>query len=300
MSVFKSPTNKELKSSSQPDLSKLDDVPLKTITTRKRKQPDRECECKQDFKEMRNEFSRVTALLEKFMQSQEQNFSSIRDHITEINCEIKDIRASTSNIVLEQNNIKASITIMDKKVSVNEEKLESLETQLTTLKSKPSYTHTAEGQFHANEEIIRELKDRTNRECNIIMAGVLEPQESNDLQNQNKDVTEVCSILSAITKDYALPLKVFRIGKQSPGKNRRIKICFNNSETAKTFLRNQHRLPKEIKLFSDQTPSQIKFLQELKEELVRRQNSGENNLTIKYIKGIPKIVPLDAKNSKNN
>ena len=48
-------------------------------------------------------------------------------------------------------------------------------------------------------------------------------------------------------------------------------------------------------IYSDQTPNQQIYLQNLKEEMTRRNNEGEEDLTIKYIKGIPKIV----KNNKS-
>lgn len=50
---------------------------------------------------------------------------------------------------------------------------------------------------------------------------------------------------------------------------------------------------------------QQKYIQTLKDELQRRTASGEVNLSIRYIKGIPKIIstdehpPTQAQTSKN-
>lgn len=53
-----------------------------------------------------------------------------------------------------------------------------------------------------------------------------------------------------------------------------------------------------IKVFSDQTPHQIAKFKNLKDELALRMSNGESNLKIKYIKGMPKIVETQPKNSK--
>jgi hypothetical protein len=40
----------------------------------------------------------------------------------------------------------------------------------------------------------------------------------------------------------------------------------------------------------DQTPAQKKYVDTLKEELNKRTENGEKDLSIRYIKGLPKII----------
>lgn len=67
-------------------------------------------------------------------------------------------------------------------------------------------------------------------------------------------------------------------------------LSFNTPQPAKKLLRNKHKLPENVIIFSDQTPSQQKYLSKLKEDLATRKNKGENDITIKYINGTPTII----------
>lgn len=84
------------------------------------------------------------------------------------------------------------------------------------------------------------------------------------------------------------------MGQYASGKNRLLKVCLVSAEKAKDLLRKQKK-DGEIRLYSDQTPSQKLHLQSLKDELKRREKNGEK-LTIKYISGVPKIIELPSKN----
>lgn len=67
----------------------------------------------------------------------------------------------------------------------------------------------------------------------------------------------------------------------------------------KTILRHRNNIKSDvIKIFSDQTPQQQAYMKTLKDELRRRIDDGDKDLTIKYVKGVPKITKLLPKNSK--
>lgn len=294
MSLLRSPTSNDSKFSSQPDLSRMEE---EFITSRKRKQPDHDCDCKNEIKALRSDLSRMNALLEKFVISQEQTMNAMRDNISEINGEIKDIKASTSAITMDQNNIKGCITELSDKISIHEHKLTSLESDLKTLQAS-STTPSETLHLQSSEQAIYELRERLNREKNIILTGLPEHRTSDSLESRKKDEMEIMAILTAIFRDCPKPTKIFRLGKYAPDKNRRIKVCFQESQTAKFLLRNKSKLPEKIKMFSDQTPSQQKYFNEIKNELARRQDNGEIHLSIKYVKGVPTIVQNKPKNSE--
>lgn len=301
MSLFRSPGKIAAGGGSQPDLSKISGEMVDSqMTYRKRKQPiDRECECKPDIQELRKELSHITDLLEKFVGSQEQNMKIVKENILDVKNEIADIKLTTSNIALEQNTIKTHLNQLDSKISCDEEKLKPLESELIQLKNILPTTSSpamAQSGFSNNEQIILELQERNNREKNILLLGLPEFPSSNVVESRLKDQQDVWTLISTTFKDIPKPIKIFRIGKYNQNKSRVIKVCFTTSEPVKFLLKNKAKLPKEIKVYSDQTPCQQKYLKNVREELARRQQNGESNLIIKYVKNIPTILNSIPKN----
>lgn len=148
-----------------------------------------------------------------------------------------------------------------------------------------------------NEQLISEMQERKKRENNIIIVGICEQTSAKAQERMLKDENDVVNIISAACQGIAKPIKVYRIGKYNPGKNRRIKICFDKPEPALTLLRNKIKFPDNIKIYSDQTPAQQKYFQSVKDELTQRIKAGENDIIIKYINGVPTIVKSVSKNS---
>lgn len=335
MSVQRSPPTNSLlpatsasttRAGSQPDLSKLGNPNMDTqITYRKRKKPElHECECSNDLKEMRSEMSRISSLLEKYTGSHEQVLQKMQESITEIKnqisdmkssnehtinviqqnvdkviTEINDIKLSTSSLQTEQKNTNSHVARLENSITLSENRVKSLETDLNNLKQS-SYTTPVkpENQLCFGEQIIQEFQNRNTREKNIILVGLPEPTSTKLEERMAKDEADVLNIISTVSADIPNPIKIFRIGKYDPRKNRSIKVCFDVAGPAKQLLRNKGSLSKEIRMFSDQTPNQINFLKSLQEELKLRERKGEEGLTIKYINGAPKIVQLNAKNYK--
>lgn len=95
-------------------------------------------------------------------------------------------------------------------------------------------------------------------------------------------------------------MKFFRLGKydssrQSP---RIIKITLSEEKYVHDAIRNTKKLLdsddlKHIKISMDRTKRQIEYYKSVKSALDNRISSGENNLKIKYINGIPQIVKLN-------
>ncbi|KOB77810.1 putative tick transposon [Operophtera brumata] len=281
---------------SQPDLSKLSNMAADSlISTRKRK---RECECSQDVKEIRSELTGMTSLLEQFIESNalimsqmQANISDVKTQITEIKvsneqtlCLLRDssadvksqinyIKSSTSGMEIEQNNIKTHVSQLENKISVGENKIKSLESELSNLKLASTAGSSSHAQSLMNEQLIREVQDRKEREKNILVVGVPEQTSSVAEERLSKDEAEIMCITGSVSNEITKPIKIIRIGKYNAGKNRRIKVCYDTPAPVKVLLRNRDKLPVNIKMFSDQTPSQQKYLQGVKDELIRRQNS---------------------------
>ena len=304
MKPMRSPTHNTTRAGgSQPDLSKLNNEPVDPqITLRKRKQPfDRECQCSEDMKTIRNELSRITSLLENYADSNAQLMSKMNESIAEVKKDITDLKMdikhfnnTTTQILQVQSKINDQIKELQAKVTHGENKIKTIAD--TVNKIDPKTSETRVNRLQANENIMREIQERKKRECNIIMVGVAEPAGDNIKERYINEESEVIKIITSLKNDISKPEKFFRLGKYNPEKPRKLKVCFANPEQTTYLLRNKDKLPANVKFFSDQTPTQYKYLTYVKDELKRRTANGETNLTIKYIQGTPTIINKESKN----
>lgn len=274
---------------SQPDLSKLTyDDSNNLITIRKRKQ--RECDC--DYSNELHEFRReIMAVLENIAGTHEKNINLMRGDISEMRKQITDIKGSTQKMLSECSTMKTEISQLKETTTVAEKKIESISLDVEKLKNT---TNLASQTCSSScEQIIQEIEERHSRSKNIIVVGLTEGTGTN--------VEDKSSVINIIENQLAIQcsnniVKVLRLGKYTPGKHRLLKICFDNPQLVKDILRNKLKSPHNIKIYSDQTPTQKNTLKELNRELSRRQESGEKDLIIKYVKGIPKIIQPLPKN----
>lgn len=131
----------------------------------------------------------------------------------------------------------------------------------------------------------------------MIIRGINEIKSTSIEVRRNHDVNEVNEVIKMADPHCKPPVKTIRLGKYDPTTSRPIKAIFSTSETAKSILRNKHHIkPDTIKIYSDETTYQQKFRQNLRDELKRRTELGEKDLTIKYVNGIPKIIKMQPKN----
>lgn len=278
---------------SEPDLSKISNQYYSDsqITVRKRKQPE-PCECARDVKQIQAELSRMNSLLERYVTSNEQNMKILQNSVNEIKLQVTSIEATTSAVLDEQKLIKSDISKLEESVLQNEKKIKSIESDITSIKkSSPGTSFDHHAQLKYGEKTIQELNNRRNREKNVILVGV---PETGSL---TADEAEVMRIASSLSTKICKPCKVFRIGKSNvTGKHRSVKVCFDDPASAKELFRNKNKLPDNIKIYNDQTPSQQNYLKSLKEELKRREDTGETELTIKYLNGTPTIIKAPTKN----
>lgn len=304
---------------SHPDLRTLNMLAADSqITFRKRKQPsDQECNCSNDLKNVQTELSRISTLLEKYVCSNEQilnkmqeNISEIKNQITELKssneqtvsliCEnitqINELKSSTSDVIIQQDGLKNTVTHLEHKVDSEQLQIKTLQTELNILKNSQTIHSTSRNELYSSEQFFKEMQDRSNREKNIILSGVPEQTSADFKERSLLDQAAILEITMLVGKDIPKPIQIIRIGKYMPGKTRRLKVCYDVPGPAKTLLRNKDKLPPNIKIFADQTPTQQKYLKQVREELLRRQNDGEPDITIKYVNGTPTIIKVQPKN----
>lgn len=175
-----------------------------------------------------------------------------------------------------------------------------LDNRFKNLELRMAETPTAQGnQF---EDIVSEAAERIKRSGNVLIRGIPETASTGG-HPSNDDTAKVMQLIEAVQgPDHVVPpISVKRVGKSIGGKPRTLIATFNCPEDARKILRNKKRLAniesfKNTFISDDMTPRQLKHLQDMRLQLKQRIESGEGNITIKYIKGVPRIVSLLPKN----
>lgn len=283
---------------SVPNLSTFGDNDFQgSITQRKRKERTEETDYKENFTKFRNE---IMTFLKDFGKTQNENINHIREEILEIKNEMRTIKLATENFSKQFEQIQSEIESIKSNNNKTQDKIKLIENEISTIKDiqNTGEISTNKSPVLCNENLIHELKDRCDREKNIIIVGISEISDKNSKARRSYDNNEVIKLMRSLYEDCPTPIKSIRLGKYVPNRNRPMKSYFNNTDTPKILLRNKKKSPENIQIYADQTSKQIKYLQLLKEELNRRTENGEQNLIIKYTKGIPTIITNET-NQKN-
>lgn len=188
--------------------------------------------------------------------------------------------------------LKSLPLLMQQLTALNEE-ITKLRNEIIALKDQRNCTQ------HNPEEVLAEIEERINRSNNVIIYNINESMAENISQKISDDKNIVQDILQDTGVSFEIN-KVVRVGKKQPNngenKNRPVKVIFSSASTAKKILKNKNKIrAKEYRIANDFTPNQMKYMKDLRNELAQRVANGEN-LTIRYINGIPKIAAPKSKN----
>ena len=184
--------------------------------------------------------------------------------------------------------------------SITENKIKTIEINVSKLKIQESLNPAGKSPALVNEYLYMEVKDRCDREKNIVIVDISEKNDNNYNSGRIYDNEEVFKLLKATCENCLKPINCIRLGKFIINKHRPIKIFFDNSEITKYLLRNEAKLPEIIQIYADQSSIQKRYLQSIKEKLNMRIANGEIDLTIKYIKGRPTIVTNNINKKKTS
>ncbi|KAJ3649718.1 hypothetical protein Zmor_021443 [Zophobas morio] len=198
--------------------------------------------------------------------------------------------------------IKAVITSMKDEFTASLRKLkEDFENQLSTLKS--SLTQQTVSNSDQFEEIVQEVIERQKRKPNLIVFGVPEQSSAiNGSERSELDKAAVNDILTTVRPEFSISsnMKIQRLGRfQTNSRHRPIKIVLDDESEVHKFIKNAKVLKantafSNISLSFDKTAKQIQLYNEVKTQLNARINSGEVNLRIRYLHGVPKIVKSES------
>lgn len=253
------------------------------IRPRKRKERSIEYEFKRELADFRRE---ITKFFQDFAATQNETLSHIRQEVTELTNEIKCIKNTTEKLNLKYETLQQEVENIKSENQVLQDRLqqsEQINISATAASSVKSLSPT-------HEDLMLELKDRCEREKNVVLIGINEICDKSYAARRKHDDCETFKIITSLFEQCPKPIKTMRLGTYNPGKNRPLKVCFESTTIPKQLLRNKSKLPNNFRLYADQTPSQKNYLKRLSEELQKRKENGETDLTIKYIQGVPKII----------
>nr|CAH7725176.1 unnamed protein product [Callosobruchus chinensis] len=149
------------------------------------------------------------------------------------------------------------------------------------LASSMSNAETSATSATNNTSTQAEALEILRRSHHIILRGI--PEDNNDTNT----VTDIINHIDPSANSYRL--SVARLGAATTSRPRLIRVGFASPVIAKAILRRKnsmlsHPVYKSIKISDDKTPSQMRELQNLRDELKRRLTTGERNITIKYVR----------------
>lgn len=166
--------------------------------------------------------------------------------------------------------------------------------------SKPETPQAGSGVSQL-EPAVQEMQEREYRAANILLFGVKESDtvtKDERITQENKTVEE---ILQRIDSTVTREIKVRRLGKYEPQKVRPIKVTFPSKAIALGILKQRSKLSSNEAIYikSDQTVNQRNYLKAIIAEMETRIQEGEQNLRIKYVNSVPKIIKTSGLAKKN-
>lgn len=170
--------------------------------------------------------------------------------------------------------------------------------ELKQMHSNNNFDSGKNSQFF--EEIIQEINERNNRKRNLIIFGV--DEQPSDLSKDDRYGAEkdtVIEILKTASPNFSTSNQVHlqRLGRfdSQNERPRPLRVTLAEEKFVHEFIKQSKKLKnyqsyKNISLAFDKTPRQLDYYRNIKKQLEDRKSKGEDNLRIKYVNGLPKII----------
>lgn len=137
-----------------------------------------------------------------------------------------------------------------------------------------------------------EMKDRINRQRNLIIRGVPEC-DSADVKERTGEI-----LSSILPESIDKVVSAARIGRAGTDRPRLVKVVLSEISTKYAVLGSKKHLDRNrfpnIEILNDLTREQSKVLRSLREEIRRRRDAGETGLYIRYRDDQPYIFSRTA------
>ncbi|CAH2088761.1 unnamed protein product [Euphydryas editha] len=251
-----------------------------------------------ELSDLKKQMADMIALISSTSSAQTENIDKLCRDVTAIRNEVNSVSNTMASMTIEQDKLRTDIHHLVTSTQDTKKRVTLLESDVNELKlSATQNSNKMLVTCESYEKLINECQERNERRKNIILAGITESTAENNADRTQHDLQEVSKVIKLLNSDCPEPQQIFRLGRYQSNKSRLIKVCFSSEKITKQLLRKKTTVQlNNIKIYSDQTPYQREVLKNLQKELQQRTANGECNLRIKYEKGIPKIIKIDAKN----
>lgn len=227
------------------------------------------------------------------LNSKIDEFSEKMDNMLDWMKKLANIPSDIASIKKELKEVNQTLASLEPRLSGAEQRIDSLERDIKSLKSTDQESVSC-------DLVLEEIAQRNRCACNVIAYGVNESSSSNSTLRVNHDSSLITLMVDAFcpNQNKTPEFKSFRIGRSSERGPRPLKIIFKAQSDVAYFMSNYnidtlHGLDQSLanaSISRDRTKNERKRLDELRQQLKTRTDSGETGLTIKYQNGIPKIV----------
>ncbi|KAF6204151.1 hypothetical protein GE061_002491 [Apolygus lucorum] len=173
------------------------------------------------------------------------------------------------------------------------ERVDKLELDIAAIRSSTPGSGTLSPSGFQLETIMSEMKERQRRANNLIFHDVPESTAESMAARINDEIAYLNNGLAKLNVDLQdMVVKTSRIGKPDPSKVRPLLVTMRDSSAVSRVLSSNRKAnPRVLSVTSDNTPAQHKYMAELRLTLREKQDRGETDITIKYVSGVPTIVP---------
>lgn len=210
---------------------------------------------------------------------------------------ISEQNLKLTGLIAEIQQLKSSVTYEEEIVQLREE----METLKKGVQDRPNSTDaTVKSNSNDNNacDVYSEIQDRNFRSKNVLFFNI---PESNALDSKSR-IDHDRRIVVNCFSEINIPcnnFKAFRLGKPGNNRARPVKVALSDSSLASLCLKNRGLLiNSEIRIKADLTVLQRSEVKKAYEELKNR-SVNEENLCVRYINGVPKVVKSNN-NKKHN
>ena len=196
----------------------------------------------------------------------------LKDIVVSLKQDMLDTRASVENLNSRLTSFEQTLSFLVQTQKEQQSEIEAI---------KKSLEEVSTGKEKAINETIHEMEARYQRKRNLIMFGIEEKRDGSVEERREFDEQQVDSILSAIGLSDLSYDGLRRIGKPQHSKPRLIRITCSDEDERTEALNAARKLRTLVNyngifINADLTPMQQKQQRQLREELKRRRNAGEN------------------------
>lgn len=181
-------------------------------------------------------------------------------------------------------------------------KIDNLEERVIVLETRNTADTTTEPK-DMSLQIINEVIDIQKRSVNIIIHGLDESPSMDTNECTKFDTSAINKLFSVCSVCPDNIINVSRLGRLIANKTRPIKLLLRNqcdvNSFISSFLKTKRKSPSSVNNISvvkDRSQTERRHIKNVYTDYHNRVNSGEQNIRVLYINGLPRIVTTGSKN----